>query len=148
MRRWLLISLLAAAACDPAERPDRGSSPSLSAVQLPEELDQLLREYERASAARDTSALVALFTPDGFLLAPGAPPVSGRSDLGEALALRTGPLRLVPIGYAAADSVAYIIGTFGSEASPAAGGKFVLALRRTGSGPWRIAADIDNPNRQ
>lgn len=106
-----------------------------------------LLAIERASAARDTSTLVALFTSDGFVLAPGTPPVREQSALGAALAPRTGPLRLVPAAYATSDSVGYVVGTFGSEESAAAGGKFVLALRRTGSGPWRIAADIDNPNR-
>lgn len=145
MRQWLLIALLGASACDTAERSTGEVAPPPQAVALPEDLERVLREYERASAGGDTSALVALFTPDGFLLAPGTPPVRG-PNLGRALAPRTGPLRLVPVAYAASDSVGYIIGTFGSEASAAAGGKFVLALRRSGGGPWRIAADIDNPN--
>ena len=146
MRRCLLIALLGVAACKPAGRSGRDAAPPLPAVTLPDDLERVLRDYERASGARDTSALAALFTADGFLLTPGAPPVRGQPSLGQALAPRTGPLRLVPIAYAAADSVGYIVGTFGSEQSAADGGKFVLALRRSGTGPWRIAADIDNPN--
>ena len=146
MRRWILIALLGGAACKPAGRSGGDAGSPLPPVTLPDDLERVLREYARASAARDTSALAALFTADGFLLAPGAPPVRGQPSLGQALAPRTGPLRLVPIAYAAADSVGYIIGTFGSEQSAAHGGKFVLALRRSGNGPWRIAADIDNPN--
>ena len=146
MRRLLVIALLGASACDAAERSGSDGAPPLPAIVLPKDLDRVLREYERASAARDTNALAALFTPDGFLLAPGAPPIRGQPALGPPLASRAGALRLVPIAYAAADSVGYIIGTFGSEQSAAAGGKFVLALRRSGAGPWRIAADIDNPN--
>ena len=145
MRRWIFFALLGVAACDASERGGAAPQP---AVALPADLERVLREYERASAARDTSALVALFAPDGFVLTPGAPPVRGHSALGQALAPRTGPLSLVPIAYAASDSVGYIIGTFGSEQSATDGGKFVLALRRSADGPWRIAADIDNPNRR
>jgi hypothetical protein len=53
---------------------------------------------------------------------------------------------LVPIAYAISDSAGYVIGTFGAERSAREGGKFVLALKRTGGGPWSIAADIANPN--
>lgn len=72
MRRWLLAALLGAPACDPAERSDRGGVPPLPAVAPPEDLVRVLRDYERASAARDTSALAAIFTSDGFVLASGA----------------------------------------------------------------------------
>ena len=123
MHRWLLVALLAVSACDPAAPSDTGGEAPLPAVALPDDLERVLREYEQASAAGDTSALLALFTSDGLLLAPGAPPVRGEAALGRALASRAGPLRLVPVAYAAADSVGYIIGTFGSEESATAGGK-------------------------
>ena len=144
--RSLLIALLGLSACDSTSRSHQDGTEPLLAVALPADLDRVLRDYERASSARDGAALAALFTPDGIALAPGAPPVRGPA-LGPALAARSGDVRLVPVSYAVADSVAYIIGTFGSEQSAAAGGKFVLALRRSGGGPWRIAADIDNANR-
>jgi ketosteroid isomerase-like protein len=124
------------------------AAPPLPEVALPAELDRVLRDYERASAAHDSNALAALFTPDGFALVPGRPPVRGREALLPVLAERTGPLRLRPVAYAVADSVGYIVGTFGAERSASEGGKFLLALRRTGDGPWRIAADMDNANRR
>lgn len=47
-----------------------------------------------------------------------------------------------------ADTVGYIVGGFALDKSSPDGGKFILLLRRTGRGPWRIAADMDNGNRR
>ena len=41
---------------------------------------------------------------------------------------------------------ARIIGAYARESGEPDIGKFVLALRRTSGGPWRIAADMDNGN--
>jgi ketosteroid isomerase-like protein len=120
--------------------------PPASAVSLPPELAQVLRTYEGAYERRDSTALAALFTPDGLLLPLNRPPVRGGDVVGGALSREGGALSLVPIAYGLSDSVAYIVGTFGAERSAAAGGKFVLALRRGVSGQWRVAADIANPN--
>lgn len=90
MHRWLLVALLAVSACDPAAPSDTGGEAPLPAVALPDDLERVLREYEQASAAGDTTALLALFTSDGLLLAPGAPPVRGEAALGRALASRAG----------------------------------------------------------
>ena len=144
MRPVVCAVLVTAIACS---EPPAASAPPPPSVSLPTAFDRVLRDYERAYAGRDAGALAALFADDGFLLQPGRPPVHGRADVARILASEGGPLSLVPISYAVADSVGYIIGTFGAERSAGAGGKFVLALKRRGAEPWRIAADIANPNR-
>ena len=141
-----LVALALAGGCgrDAANREPRAPD---SGIELAPDLERVLRDYERAYAGRNPAALAALFTEDGYVLPTGRPPVRGRTALQAQFEGEGGPLRLVPIAAAAGDSVAYVIGTFGAEARADAGGKFILLLRRTGDGPWRIAADMANPNR-
>ncbi|MGI9174910.1 MAG: YybH family protein, partial [Rhodothermales bacterium] len=54
----------------PSATPD-----SLTSITLPPELDRVLRDYEQGWRDRDADALAALFTPDGFVLRAGHPPV-------------------------------------------------------------------------
>lgn len=131
----------------PASRPAPAAAP-LPSVALPPELERVLRDYERAWQARDAAALAANFTDDGFVLTNGRPPVRGQAAIREAYAESGGALHLRALAYATADTVGYIVGGFATRAGEADQGKFVLALRRAPGGPWRIAADIDNPNRR
>jgi ketosteroid isomerase-like protein len=144
MRIIRLLMLFAVAAAPTVARAQDTPAPPLPSVALPPELDRVLRDYERAWAAGDEAALAALFADDGFVLANGRPPVRGRDAIRQAYAGAGGPLSLSALGYAADDSVGYIVGTFAQTAESAAIGKFVLALRRAPGGPWQIAADIDN----
>ena len=141
-----LAALAIAGACG-REAASRESQAPGSAIALGPDLERVLREYETAYARRDPAALTALFTEDGLVLPPGRPPVRGRAALQDYFEGEGGPLQLVPIAAAAGDSVGYIVGTFGGEARADAGGKFILLLRRSGAGPWRIAADMASPNR-
>jgi ketosteroid isomerase-like protein len=128
----------------------RGQQPPdrLPSVALPAELDRVLRDYERAWQAGDAAALTALFTDDGFAARPtgwarGSDAVrTGYENAG-------GDLRLRAHAFAAADSVGWIVGSYGygEEAIDVDRGKFVLALRRADGGPWRIVADLDGGNR-
>jgi len=120
----------------------------LPSVTLPPELDRVLRDYERAWAAGDEAAVAALFTEDGFVLQNGEPPVRGREAIRRVYAPFDGPLRLRAMGYAAGDSVGYIVGGYRYGDAPQDGGKFVLALRRAPGGQWMIAADMDNSNQR
>lgn len=137
-----LTSLAAPAVASAQETPPA----QLPSVTLPPELDRVLRDYERHWTSGDEAALAALFAEDGFILQSGRPPVQGRANIQQAYANSSGSLRLRALGYAADDSVGYIIGGFGYREGEPDGGKFILALRRSPGGPWMIAADIDNAN--
>lgn len=117
----------------------------LPSVVLPAELDRVLRDYERAWEGRDPQGLAALFVPDGFVLQPGRAPARGTAAIVEAYRTGGGPLALRALAYATADTVGYIIGAYAGKAGEPDVGKFILALRRSRGGPWRIAADMDNP---
>ena len=127
-----------------AQEPDRTGLPAL--VELPPELDRVLRDYETAWSARDADALAALFTEDGYALRPGRPPVHGHAALREVYAGSGGPLVLRAYAWARDGSVAHVIGGFAAFESDPEVGKFVLALERGADGVWYIAADIDNGN--
>jgi len=127
-----------------AQQPERSTLPE--AVQLPEELDIVLRNYEAAWGARDADALANLFTEDGFVLRPGYPPVRGRDAIRAAYANSGGPLSLRAYDFGQEGVVGFIIGGYSPGPDVPAGGKFVLALRRAASGEWLIAADMDNGN--
>lgn len=115
-------------------------------VELPADLDRVLRDYEEGWRNRDAAALAELFAPDGYVLRPGYSPAKGRSAIREAYATSGGPLFLRAFDYAVEGSVGYILGGYsGREGSPDSG-KFVLTLRRDTDGRWLIVADMDNGN--
>lgn len=124
-----------------------GSAPGpLPTVDLPRDLDRVLRDYEREWQARSASGLAALFVEDGFVLQGGKPPVRGRAGITEAYQRAGGPLALRALAFATADTVGYIIGAYSMSPGSPDIGKFILALRRESGGAWRIAADMDNGN--
>jgi len=123
----------------PAQAPS-----ALPSVQLPSELDRVLRDYEREWAARSPVGLAGLFTEDGFVLQPGRSPARGRADIEKAYQGSGGPLALRALAYATADTVGYIVGAYARAAGEPDVGKFILLVRRVQGGAWRIAADMDN----
>ena len=121
----------------------------LPSVTLPAALDRVLRDYERHWKAGNADSLAALFVADGFVLQPGRPPVRGLEGIAGAYRSSPGgPLALRAFAFATADTVGYIIGGFAMSPGAPDGGKFILALRRSPGGSWRIAADMDNGNRR
>ncbi|HEU5251375.1 MAG TPA: DUF4440 domain-containing protein [Thermoanaerobaculia bacterium] len=128
--------------------PTPTPAPPLPSVDLPPELDRVLRDYERAWAARNAEALARLFTRDGFVMSSGKPPVRGWDAIRRAYAKAGGQLALRALAFATEGSVGYIIGAFGRTEASGDTGKFILALRREADGRWMIAADMDNSNRE
>ena len=118
----------------------------LPTVTLPPELDRVLRDYEKHWKANDGTALSELFTEDGFINRNGW--IRGRDAIRQAYARSGGDLRLRALGYAAGDTVGYIVGGYRYGEATTDGGKFILTLRRAPQGVWKIAADLDAANRQ
>lgn len=143
----LTVPLLLLAAAPATAGAQEAPQEQLPSVQLPPEMDRVLRDYERLWAAGDAAGLAALFTEDGFAMQNGRPPVRGRAAIQQAYAQAGGPLRLRALAFGAEGNVGYIIGAFAYGDAPGDMGKFVLTLRREPGGPWRILSDIDNSNR-
>jgi uncharacterized protein (TIGR02246 family) len=151
MRTQLSVALLSIALLPAAVRAQTPAEPPpLPSITLPAELNRVLRDYERLWRAGDEAGLAAIFTEDGFV--PGRTGWwRGRDAIRGAYQTASGELNLRALAYATSDTVGYIIGAFryGTDASAADNGKFVLALRRaTRTSPWLIAADLDSANRR
>jgi ketosteroid isomerase-like protein len=139
-------SILALLCSVPASAQAAGQTP-LPSIELPAELDRVLRDYERGWQAGDEAALAGIFSEDGFV------PTRTGWVRGRAAILRNyensdGALRLRAHAFATGDSVGYIVGAYGygAGASVPDTGKFLLALRRAPDGRWLIAADLDSGN--
>lgn len=118
---------------------------SLRVIELPGDLDRVLRDYETGWRAFDAEALAALFTEDGFIMRPGRPPVRGRARIAEAYAGSGGPLYLHAYHLELSGDVGYMIGGYRGQAEGPDAGKFILTLRKE-AGRWMITADMDNGN--
>jgi len=136
------LSLGGAAPVD-AQAPidSSGAQPS---VDLPADLDRVLRDYERFWRSGEAEALAALFVEDGLIVRSGAW-IRGRAAIQEAYRSASGPLRLRAIEYAADAGVGFIVGAYGyGEQLPVEDtGMFVLTLRRAVDGHWLIVSDLD-----
>lgn len=114
-------------------------------VNLPKELDRVLRDYEKAWTAKDAAALANLFAEDGFVLSSGKPMVRGRAAIEAHYRGSGGPLFLRAVAFSQQGSTGYIIGGFTNQAGGPDGGKFTLTLRKVGP-RWLIFSDMDNGN--
>jgi ketosteroid isomerase-like protein len=141
----LLASLAAAPAL--AQAP---AVPRLPSIDLPAELDRVLRDYEKFWRAGQVDSLARIFTDDGFASRPGGW-VRGSDAIKDAYSrMAGGDLKLRALAYAVSDTVGYIVGAYayGATADTRDNGKFILTLRRARGGPWKIASDLDSAIRQ
>jgi hypothetical protein len=141
--RAILALLALTAGGDRGWAQDRATWP-LPPVELPAALSRVLRDYEVAWKAGDGARLAEVFTADGFILSNGVLPARGTEAIRKSHQRPGGELQLVAFAWATGDTVGYIIGGYRYPDTVGPGGKFVLALRKSGSGLWRIAADIEN----
>lgn len=140
MKTALLTTLFTLVLSAPA------SAQTPATVGLPMDVDQLLKDYEKAWIANDTEALARLFTRGGMALPSGQVPAQGPENIRKAYSGSTGSvLNLRAIAYSASGDLAYVIGGWGGASNKPEFGKFVLVLRRVGD-RWLIEADMDNSN--
>lgn len=142
---FLAACALACALLWPAVAPGLAQSDPPT-VDLPPELDRVLRDYETAWRARDADGLAALFTEDGFVLSGGRPPAVGREAIRERYRGSGGPLWLRPFAFSKEGDTGWILGGYRGTESGGDGGKFTLTLRRESDGRWYIVSDMDNGN--
>src|SRR5690606_32886743 len=105
----LLFLLLTSASTVSAQ--DAPSHTALPSIELPAELARVLRDYARACAAGDATALAELFTEDGFVpTADGW--VRGKAEIRRVYEGSSGALQLRAHAYETAGSLGYIVGAY------------------------------------
>jgi len=142
----IAVGLAVVLALSPATPVDaQAAAPSQQAsVDLPPELDRVLRDYERHWSAGNADALAALFVDEGLIVHEGSW-IRGQAAIRDAYQIASGPLTLRAIEFAADDRLGYIVGAYGyGEELPITDrGMFVLTLRRADGGSWLIVSDLD-----
>lgn len=144
-RAGILAALILTATSVQAQERERPELPA--EIELPAEVNRVLRDYETGWRGSDSEALAALFTPEGFILRPGNPPVRGRARIEEAYRGAGGSLILTAYDYKVEGTMGYIIGGYRYTANGADLGKYTLTLRKLEDGRWYIHSDMDNSNR-
>ncbi len=114
-------------------------------VELPDELQRVLTDYETHWKNNNAEALANLFTENGFILRPRNAPTRGKANIEEAYQSSGGDLRLSAYDYHVDGNLGYIIGgyTYGNRTEDV--GKFTLVLKKK-DGTWFIHSDMDNGN--
>jgi predicted TIM-barrel fold metal-dependent hydrolase len=120
------------------------NDPPLPTIELPEDLERLLRAREKGW--NDKAALAPLFTEDSMVLDTHEPRwIRGRDKVTEYLAGTFGkPHRVTPVAYAVKGSTAYIAGYFTrplEDGSTRYFGHVLLSLEKGSDNVWRIAAE-------
>jgi predicted TIM-barrel fold metal-dependent hydrolase len=113
----------------------------IPAIELPADLQTLLRDFENHWRARNASGLAGLFTPDGVMQV-GRDWQRGPSGIHLAALGRGGSVRFHAQAFGSDAAVGYIAGSYAGNSEPPPGdrGRFLFALRRSTGGAWRIAA--------
>ena len=147
MLRYLSLALLLSFSQLAIAQDDEAPSQSpVEQIELPADLDRVLRDYEDGWRNRDAESLAGLFSEDGFIMRPGHAPIRGRANIAEAYSNSGGPLHLHAFSYSTSDSVGYIIGGYRGAPDQVDAGKFILTLEKNSHGIWEITADMDNSN--
>lgn len=119
------------------------SDTALTAVQLPAELAQLLKERERRW---NDSTLAELYTGKSLVLESDRPQwLTGRREGGEYLnGLFARAHRVTPLSWSMSGNTAYIAGYYSRDIETGVRhfGHVLLGLRRESDGRWRIAAEL------
>lgn len=143
-----LVIAIAAAVVSLGTAAQQTPAPAaLATVEIPAEISALLRRYEAAWQARDTTALAQMFAPDGVALPNGSRATRGEQAIAAEYARNAGsPLALRPTAFTQTHELAVVVGAFGPAPGKPDFGKFMLVLRRGPDEVWRIVADMDNMN--
>lgn len=159
---WACVALagLLAIGCEAREAGEEGAiEEETAAVEAPDiesAVQEMAAEFERAVEANDVEAVVAQYTEDAVVLAPGSEMVRGRDGIRAMYTewLTNDPdavidLTTESVEVAESGDLAYEVGTArvsgtGPDGQPYEdAGKYVVVFRNVG-GEWKVEADIWN----
>jgi len=113
----------------------------LPAVELPAELDGVVRARNRAAETRDPGELYAEDARVLDVHGEGQPWVRGGDAVRRVVGAYAPGSRFVPNAFTAGDSVAHVVGVIQSGDPPRARMNFSLGLKKDRRGAWRIATE-------
>ena len=121
-----------------------GEANAQPSIELPDEVERVLRDYERHWSAGEADELAALFVERGLIVSGGTW-IRGREAIRRAYQIASGPLLLRAIEYSIDGDVGYVVGAYGygDERPVTDAGLFVLTLQRESTGRWLIVSDMD-----
>ncbi len=152
MRRALIpagaaIALLAACKAQPITQAEQDALRAADAT------------YATTLNAGNVDALVAMYTSDAVVLAPGNAPANGSAAIKQMLNGMMGPMkmtiRLTPVKVSGMGDVAYVVGNYHFSATmkdttqaspPPDDGKYTEVFEKQADGSWKLAVDIWNSN--
>lgn len=146
-RTWVLIAVLCVGAGNgaplTAQQTDFADMPRQTSVELPSDLERVLREYEQHWSRGEAAELAALFVEHGLIIR-GGQWIRGHEAIERAYQGASGPLRLRAIEFASDGDVGFIVGAYGyGDQLPVDDmGMFTLTLERR-DGVWLIVSDMD-----
>jgi predicted TIM-barrel fold metal-dependent hydrolase len=121
------------------------TEPLLPVIELPAELDRLLRDKERFGGSdKNPAALADLYTKDALVLDAGAPTwLRGERAIKYIIDL-TVIAHLLPTAYEVNGSVGYIAGTEAviQGSSTRHVSNFLYVIRKEADGKWRISSEV------
>ena len=146
-RRFKFATVIAVIGCYGAAASDSGHDADLAAISA------FKAGYLKAINSGDSAALAALTDEDHVMLAPGRPPVVGKSanDAANSNAFRQFNIveHWIPVETVIDGNLAYQRGAFTVDATPKAGGathatrgSFLRIYRRRADGSWRMTRDM------
>lgn len=159
---WVSALALAVAACgEPVAEENSSPVPGATATgetdiaRDRQALEQIDRRWEQAFNRGDAEGVAALYTDDGFLLAPNSQIARGRQSIQQQLqgfidaGLKNIQFTTVDVGVSG--DLAYEVGRYSLDVHPQGAqqavrdeGKYVIVARRQPDGTWKLAADIFN----
>ena len=119
-------------------------APTLPEVELPAEIDHVIREWERATKAGNPSSLKALFTADGLLGQANGWARGSAAIRGAAAHFEPEDLRVRVHAFSVVDTVAIVTGSLADRASNPVRdvANVTFALRRGGGERWLISTFV------
>jgi len=110
-------------------------------MSIHEELQNLLDAYAKAYEAGDALACASMYTPDGELHSPYAPPARGRQQIGELHRAWThdvgGEKKLTIVHMGSSGDLAWCLATY-SEGHATGNGTSLNVLERQPGGSWLV----------
>lgn len=154
----LTVAVLAVtAACQPADQQDDQQAAAVDTAAIMATFDDLRSEFEEAFSAGEAATMASQFTQDAIYAQPGAPPVTGRSEIrssleeegppeGATVSIQPTRTQVISADWAYEMGVSTVSFTpEGADQAQETSNTYLVVLHRTDDG-WKLAAEALSPH--